>query len=458
MIIDFTFGNFRSFKNNSNLSLVAATKLRADEELDTANVFAIPNYPHLSLLHVAAIYGANASGKSNIIDALDAFQRTVIHSADAEFSLNETPFAYNPSSLNTPLFFEMSFLIASIHYRYGFEINPGPEGEIVSEWLYRATSSKETVLFERKGDEVERKRAFTDGAALLDKIEGTTEKRRVRRKSALFLSLCAQVGGQISSSIVNFVRIKIRIISGLKDTLLRKYTEKCLEGGLYRDIIVNMVKAADTGIIDIEILDEEKAIESFQSDKPVEEELSESSKQQIIKNFRVQSVHPVFNDAGNQVDTIRGSVYVLESQGTRKLIAFAGPIADTLTKGYTLIVDELDVKWHPLLTKAVISLFQSPKTNPNNAQLIFVTHDTNLLDKRNLRRDQIWFVEKDRFGISHLYSLAEFKGVRKQQGVLEDEYIAGRYGAIPFLGGWNKLFDSAESSTNVVEATTHDRP
>ena len=146
---------------------------------------------------------------------------------------------------------------------------------------------------------------------------------------------------------------------------------------------------------------------------------------------------------------------IFESDGTQKLFAFAGPIADALEHGYAMIVDEMDARWHPIMTKALVRLFQSPLSNPNHAQLIFVTHDTNLLDCCQFRRDQIWFVEKDSFGASHLYSLAEFKGVRKDS--FEDDYIAGRYGAVPVLGDFTQLFGKAADRmiADGVEVSSH---
>jgi AAA15 family ATPase/GTPase len=129
-----------------------------------------------------------------------------------------------------------------------------------------------------------------------------------------------------------------------------------------------------------------------------------------------------------------------ESEGTKKLFALAGPILKILKEGKTLIIDELDARLHPLLTEAIIRLFNSNETNPNNAQLVFTTHDTNLLTNKLFRRDQIWFTEKNKVGATDLYSLAEFKGVRSDASY-EKDYIAGKYGAIPFIGGLQRLVE-----------------
>jgi AAA15 family ATPase/GTPase len=134
-----------------------------------------------------------------------------------------------------------------------------------------------------------------------------------------------------------------------------------------------------------------------------------------------------------------------ESEGTRKLFALSGAVSDALEKGRPVIIDEFDARLHPLITQAIIALFNSNATNPNNAQLIFMTHDTNLLNLRHLRRDQIWFVEKDRRGSSHLYSLAEFQ-IRNDDASIESDYIQGKFGAIPFLGGLKRLLEPADAN------------
>jgi AAA15 family ATPase/GTPase len=127
-----------------------------------------------------------------------------------------------------------------------------------------------------------------------------------------------------------------------------------------------------------------------------------------------------------------------ESEGTKKLVAFAGPLRDALSSQYVLVIDEFDARLHPLITKQIIRMFNGTKSNPTNAQLIVATHDTNLLDKDLMRRDQIWFVEKDPVGSSHLTSLVEYK-VRNDASY-EKDYILGKYGAIPFLGSIDRVF------------------
>jgi AAA15 family ATPase/GTPase len=182
------------------------------------------------------------------------------------------------------------------------------------------------------------------------------------------------------------------------------------------------------------------------------EELRERFSQSIRDGLRVVAEHPVFDGQGVQVGVADFPLTSEESQGTQKLFAYSGPILDTLERGSTLIVDEMDARFHPLLTQALVRLFQSPETNPKDAQMVFIAHDTNLLDSRRLRRDQIWFVEKDRYGASHLYALSDFKGIRKGD-LFEEQYIRGRYGAIPFLGGLRRLLTDVPDAEPTVNLT-----
>lgn len=440
MLVQFTFGNFRSFKDQATLNLIAASKLQADPDLDTGNVFVARERPRLELLRVAALYGANASGKSNVALALEEFQECVAESANVGFRFALQPFLLNTSSGKEPTFHELTFLIEGVLYRYGFEVKTQQSGqEIVSEWLYQSTSSVETVLFERTGDQVKRGRRFTDAAALL-------KEGRLKRKDSLYLSLAAQLGSEIAAGIVAHITGRINVLTGLDDEDLHSYTVNCMKEGRYRDSILQLIREADTGIPEVVVLEEEQLNEmpiTFPEGMPntVQKQVREAMK----RDFSVMAVHPVWDEKGDQVRVAPFPMKSWESQGTQKLFAFAGPILDTLDHGNTLFVDEMDARFHPLLTQALIRLFQSPESNPKNAQLIFITHDTNLLDPRQFRRDQIWFVEKDRFGASHLYSLADFKGVRKDAS-FEEDYIRGRYGAIPFLGGLSRLFTEEEAN------------
>ena len=430
MLVQFSFGNFRSFKETATLSMVAAEGIKVSDELNAANVFAAR--PQLDLLRVAALYGANASGKSNVVLAIDSFSNAVRHSADFDYRFKLLPFLLDTVSEKEPVFFEVTFIKNQIQYRYGFAVKiaeeeSGPH-EIQEEWLFQAVKKNEVVLFERDGDFVKRGRRFSEGTALL-------KEGKLRRKEALFLSSSAQLGEDTALEIVTFIYENVRAVSGLDDEYLRDYTEECLEQKRYHNQIVKLVRDVDTGIVDISTLDEvnlDAELSVMLDGLP--RETRDMAREEAARELRVATLHPKFDTEGRQVASVPFPLALLGSEGTKKLFALAGPIFDTLHNGFVLFVDEMNARLHPLLTQAIVNLFQSPETNPQNAQLIFVTHDTNFLNSHKFRRDQIWFVEKDRFGASHLYSLSDFKGIGENDAFAAD-YFQGRFGGTPFLGG-----------------------
>ena len=454
-LIEFSFGNFRSFKEKVTLSLVAASKIQKDAERDANNLFNARQKPSLNLLRVAAIYGANASGKSNVARSFTAFKRCVLESANVGFHYIPSSFRLDTVSQNQPTFFEITFLrdtpeFPAVQYRYGFEIEKTAEQvKIKAEWLFEARTTTEALLFEREGLDVKHGRHFAEGKALL------TEKR-LGRSDALFLSLLAQIGSPTASALVAYFGKELNVVSGIYDESLHSFTVRCLENDRHCDRIQSLMREADTGIPKVKLAEDLDEIKlNFPESLPdaIKENLTQSARD----DKRVIAEHPVFDEQGTQVGTVDFALRSEESQGTQKLFAYAGPILDTLERGTTLIVDEMDARFHPLLTQAIVRLFQTPETNPKNAQIVFITHDTNLLDSQHLRRDQVWFVEKDRFGASHLYALSDFKGVRKGD-IFGEQYIQGRYGAIPFLGGLRRLLTTEEdiqTAEKSISGETH---
>jgi AAA15 family ATPase/GTPase len=206
-----------------------------------------------------------------------------------------------------------------------------------------------------------------------------------------------------------------------------------------KDEILQLLKKLDFGFSDVKVEQSEVTVDSLPS------ELPDEIKSLILTNggakiTSVQTMHLKFDGKGNSVSTELFNLDDQESEGTQKVFALAGPLVDTLKDGKVLIIDEFDARIHPLISRAIVELFNSNETNPNNAQLIFMTHDTNLLSNKLFRRDQIWFAEKNRYGATDLYSLAEYK-VRNDAS-FESDYIKGRYGAIPYIGNLNYLLDS----------------
>jgi len=435
MLIEFSVGNFRSFKERTTLSMVAANTNARDQSINKNNT--IPIDDKLTLLTSAAIYGANASGKSNIVNAL-AFMRQFVLSSAKETQVGESigvePFRLSTETENEPSFFEVVFLVDGIQYRYGFEVN---YTQIVSEWLFSVPRTKEAALFIRETSKIKPSiKYFKEGKGLEEKT----------RSNALFLSVVAQFNGEISTLILKWFR-RLGIVSGLDDTFYRAYTIKQVIEGKYKSEIIYLVKSLDLDINDIEGLKLDK--DQLQLPSNIPDEIR-SLLQKSIQNqelLTVRTKHPKLNAEGQQVGSVIFDMDENESHGTQKAFYLAGPIIDVLSQGKVLIIDEMEARLHPLVTQELIRLFNSTETNPKRAQLIFTTHDTNLLSNKLFRRDQIWFIEKDNFCASHLYSLAEIKlddAKVRNDASFEDDYLKGRYGAIPFIGGIKKILIEGE--------------
>ncbi len=426
MLIEFSVGNYRSFKEQVTFSMVAANLVAKDKKLDENNVFEIDD--DLKLLKSAAIYGANASGKSNLATALGFMRWFMINSSKETQSTEKIgveQFKLSTETEAKPSFFEIVFLINGKRYRYGFEATID---KVISEWLFYVPKLKETKLFERKLNNISVSKRL--------KADGIQQKTR---QNALFLSVSAQFNVEIAEMILDWLTNRVKITSGLDDSGYQRYTVSCLTNNKNKDEIFQLLKKLDLGFSDVKVKESEITADLWPKEFPDE------IKNYIIKNgmakvTSVQTTHQKFNGEGNPVSTEIFDLNNQESEGTQKVFALAGPLVDTLKNGKILIIDEFDARIHPLISRAIVELFNSNETNPNNAQLIFMTHDTNLLNNKLFRRDQIWFTEKNRYGATDLYSLAEYK--IPDDAPFESDYIQGRYGAIPYIGNLNHLIDS----------------
>lgn len=420
MLIEFTVGNYRSFRDSQTLSMVASPLKSKDHALDENNIIQVPDNP--ALLTSAAIYGANASGKSNLMQALVFMKYFVINSlkeTKATGGIHVEPFRLHTSTIGQPSHFEIAFIEDGKRYRYGFEVT---KERVMAEWLYFVPSIREARLFEREDNDITIGNYFREGRDL----------EQHTRPNALFLSVVAQFNGPIAQKLVGWFR-RLGIISGVNDMGMLPFTLTQLMEEEHSQSIKQLICRLDLGIGDLQV---EKAAHS----KPqLPDEMPEDIRQAFLtimnasngENFTVHTIHARYDDAGNPAGQELFELEEHESEGTQKLFAMSGPLLDTLQDGDVLVIDELDARLHPKMTREIIKLFNHKITNPNGAQLVFNTQDTNLLDNSLFRRDQIWFVEKDQKGASHLYSLAEFK-VRNDKDY-ERGYIQGQYGAIPYL-------------------------
>lgn len=422
MLIEFSVTNYRSFRDRITLSMLAANLKAKDEKLDLKNVFHVTDQP--LLLSCAVIYGRNASGKSNLVSALEFMRRFVLSSftgTEETGGINIEPFRLNTVTMSQPSMFEIVFIVEGIRYRYGFEATTE---QIVSEWLYAAPKGVEALQFQRDMQKIKPGRSYKEAR----------DRTQFMRPNALFLSVLAQSNAPLAQKIVKWFR-RLVTITGVADTGMRIYTMEQMIGGRGADAIVRIVTALDTGVEGVRVVKGEKAEPpTFPAGMPetFKTTLSALMNDPNMEHVAVNTLHTIYDADGHTAGQIEFDIDDQESEGTRKLFALAGPLSRSLTEGRVLIIDEFDARFHPLLTRQILALFNDPSTNPLHAQLVATTHDTGLLDNRLLRRDQIWFVEKDSKGASTLYSLAEFKGVRNDKDY-ERGYLEGRYGAIPYV-------------------------
>ena len=413
MLIEFTVGNFRSFKEPVTLSMVAAKLTAKYPQIDISNTIRVDD--DLTLLTSAAIYGANASGKSNLVKALEFMRLFVLNSSkesQADDPIDTIPFRLDPKAEHKPSFFETVFLLDDVPYRYGFEVTAE---KVETEWLFNTPHGKEAKLFIREGSEISLSRAFKGGGSA----------KTLTRTNALFLSVAAQFNSETAAKVLGWFK-SINVISGLGDVAYSGFTAKVFaEKPTYQASIIELILGSDVGINNIivekvNIHDPKVFPRNFPQDWK-DFLLQQMKGQEEIFNFT--AIHHRKSENGT-VEEIPFEIKE-ESEGTQKLLNLSGPIIDTLRKGKVLFIDEIEARMHTLLTRKLIALFNSLETNPKHAQLIFATHDTNLLSNKFFRRDQFWFVEKDEFGASHLYSLAELK-VRNDD-LFERDYLLVRY-------------------------------
>ena len=423
MLINFSCGNFLSFKDEKTLSLLAASTVK---EFTEDNIFDAGRY---KLLKSAVIYGANAGGKSNLLKAMMKMKWLVINSSknmQKGEPLNITNFKLSTSTLNKPGKFEITMLVEDTKYRYGFEAD---NKEIKAEWLYSGKKIKEDPLFIREGQGIQVFNRFKEGKGLEERT----------RENALFLSVCAQFNGEVSESLLAWF-INFNIISGLEDRFFQNFSENMfLQNSEDKSFIMDLIMKADLGIRDINIKRQKITEETLSSAVP------EEFKKMLIdrEGSIISTIHNVYDEQKNNVSNITFDFESQESEGSKKYFRLSGPIIDTLKGGKILVIDELDARLHPILTIEIVRLFNSKRSNPNNAQLIFATHDTNLLNAKIFRRDQIWFAEKDNEEATDIYSLVEYKlprGKVRNDASFEKDYIQGRYGAVPFPGDFQSIW------------------
>lgn len=413
MLIEFNVSNFLSIREQASLSMVA-TK---GPELANGNTFSTYVSAAPYLLRSSAIYGANAAGKSNFIKALQLMRGLVLQSyikVQANEKLPITPFLLDEESSLKPTEFEVTFINQGVRYQYGFSATVE---RIIEEWLLAYPSGKAQRWIERRYDEESGLYRWGGMGNLTGKKELWKE---ATRPNALFLSTAMQLNNQQLQPVFSWFANKLHIVGFGRWS--QSFTKNFCKNENIKKQITGFLKAADVDIDDIELEEKKVDLQNLPDDMPEElrRHLEEELKLQVKTIHTLKTGRKIFFDLND------------ESDGTQKIFALSGPWLDTLENGYILIIDELHDNLHPLMVKFLVSLFHNPETNPKNAQLIFTTHDTSILNQEVFRRDQIWFCEKDTHQATTIYPLTDFSP-RKGVENLERGYLSGRYGALPYL-------------------------
>jgi uncharacterized protein len=409
MLIRFSIENFKSFNERQEVTFVATSA----KDLPEATVH-IEGFSY-NLLRVAVIYGANASGKTNVLKALATLRNAVSNShrrwkPEAKIPIDSFRLG---SSADKPSVFEVEFLLSNIRHQYGFSCNVD---RFLTEWLYAYPQGKKQVWFERAD------KSFSFGRNLIGEnraIEALT------RQNSLFLSAAAQNNHEMLLPIHNWIANRVQFSFSRTTVGTDDETAALCKDSKHKQLVLDLLKAADLGVTDLRIDEEEigdrysKIATAFKETFP-----------ELEARFTDKIIHMALLHAGS--DKAVELPIVDESAGTIAYFSLLGPVVKALEGGGVLCVDELDSSLHPLLALEVVKLFNDPRRNFSGAQLLFNTHDTNLLDNNVLRRDQIWFTEKDPKGATHLYPLSDFKLRRTENR--KRGYLQGRYGAVPFIG------------------------
>ena len=424
MLIEFSVKNFLSFRDRQTFSLA---RVKGDELLDS-NTFQIDVPGKINLLKSAVIYGPNASGKTNFLLTLRTMQEIVLESA-AELqpgdSLPAAPFRLSQAARKEPCEFEVVFIADSVRYQYGFAAT---EERIVEEWLLSYPKGRPQRWLGRTWNEADSGYDWQLG----NNLSGEKKSwQKLTRENALFLSTAVQLNSDQLRPIYIWFKHTLRT-ANMAGWTPKFSASLCKRNGIEKLRVMEFLRAADLGIDDIVV--EEKEFDYADLPDGMPNSLKETVRNQMKgKQYLEIMTSHVDAEGETQLFDIDD-----ESHGTQKIFSLAGPWIDSLNKGYILVIDELNVGLHPLLLKFLVNLFNNSEINKKNAQLVFTTHETSILNQALFRRDQIWFCEKDSENVSELCPLTDFHP-RKGRENLEQAYLSGRYGSLPYVKPLEKI-------------------
>lgn len=416
MLIEFSVENFRSIRDEVRLSL-AATPSRELRKTHVVEPELVGSRKSVPLVPSVAVYGANASGKTNLLRAIGAMQEVVVGSRAVDEALPVTPFKFDSVRSEEPTTFELVCVADGVRYQYGFSATAEA---VTGEWLFAWPRGRVQLWFERTRDGAGEEEHFAFGS----KFVGDKEVwRRATRPNALFLSTAIALNAVQLQPLYRWFANSLHV-AGFGGWSPGFSLACCREG---RDAsVLHFLQSADIAIESLRVVEEKFSSEMLPAEMPpqLREEMMEDLAGSTVTDLRLG--HPSTDGGSIELELQE------ESDGTQKMFALAGPWLDTLENGHVVVIDELQDNLHPLLVRHLVGLFHDPETNPKGAQLVFSTHDTSVLNQQTFRRDQIWFCERNAKQETRLFPLNDF---RPRKGVenLERSYLAGRYGALPYV-------------------------
>jgi hypothetical protein len=429
MLIEFKVSNFRSIREEQKFSLVAEN---ADKDLPACVID--PGLPGLSgvrFLKGAAIYGANASGKSNILKAILFIARFVTRSATKIGPGDPTgtePFKLDRTSRAKPSSFEITFVARGVRYVFGCSLTPK---RVVEEYLVAYPKGSPQRWYHRTYDKSTKEYRWETPSTSFKDDKVLQEKTR---ENSLYLSVGPQFNHAQLRPVFDWFKEDLRFIQlSINEGLNPGFTAGWLAEPKHKERLLDIIKSADFGVVDADVRKRPIRIDEIKKDLPPAV-LADIEKGALVlkPTLEVKLSHLGEGDAPVVLDFLSE-----ESAGTQRFFALIGPWLDILDHGYAVLIDEIETSIHPILVKELLKLLFCDKNNPKGAQIVFTTHSPVLLDSTLMRRDQVWFTEKSPEGETHLYPLTDFSP-RKGEALAKG-YLAGRYGAIPFLTDGLKL-------------------
>jgi len=414
MLIEFSVANFKSIKDRQTLSMVAS-KNREEAHVHVFNPGSSAGGDDIKLLPAAVVYGANAAGKSNLLQAFHVMTIIIMESASEKHrgdTFPVTPFMLDSATQNLPSEFEVFFVVDGVRYQYGFAAT---RQRVMEEWLRAYPNNRSQRWFSRMWDKKGKKYDWFFGSSF------SGEKnlwKKSTRDNALFLSTAVQLNSRQLQPVYDWFRNTVRIagIGGFDGAFSASLCETD-----HKQEVLDYLRVADLDIEDIQV---KKTPVQFPKDMPPD---LKQALARTIANRETYDIRTTHRSASGKPVAFD---FDEESHGTQKFFSLAGPWIASLKRGRVLFIDELHNSMHPDIIEFLVQMFNDKKTNPNHAQLVFTTHETSIMDQKFLRRDQFWFCEKDSSQATRVYPLTDFRP-RKGRGNLRLAYLSGSYGAVP---------------------------